>query len=365
MKLTIQKNRLKDGERSSLYISWSRSIPHPITGAPKRKHFIDGWVYNSPKNSQEKAHNKQVMMVAEEIKAKVLVSLMRGDYSFMVPAHTGRTFESYYLDYVKQHNNENTRKTMMVTYRNIRRYDKRGIELSLVNRQWLEGLRKYLMDNLSTNSASTQFAHIRSALNAAYRDEMLERKVTDFVRPIPVIDVDRVFLTAEELAMLEKTPCRYPSMKRAVLFAAYSGPRISNISTIKRSDFEQIDGGWVLHFAQVKSSKKIVEMLPISAKAMQFIDFDMDAHDIQFPDLKKHCYAKGRGGSTELDKWAKSAGLRKHLKFHSTRHTFASLALKKTDLYTVSKLLGHANIKTTTIYAKLQMEAKRAVVDLL
>ena len=60
------------------------------------------------------------------------------------------------------------------------------------------------------------------------------------------------------------------------------------------------------------------------------------------------------------------AGITKRVSFHSARHTFATLLLTYgTDLYTVSKLLGHANIKTTQIYAKVIDEKKAEAVNLL
>ena len=58
--------------------------------------------------------------------------------------------------------------------------------------------------------------------------------------------------------------------------------------------------------------------------------------------------------NNHLKKWAKAAKIKKNIHFHVGRHTFATLALTYgTDLYTVSKLLGHKSINTTTIYAKV------------
>ena len=49
--------------------------------------------------------------------------------------------------------------------------------------------------------------------------------------------------------------------------------------------------------------------------------------------------------------------------FHSGRHTFAVMMLDiGTDIYTVSKLLGHTNIRTTQIYAKVLDKNKQAAV---
>ena len=52
--------------------------------------------------------------------------------------------------------------------------------------------------------------------------------------------------------------------------------------------------------------------------------------------------------------------------FHLARHTHATMMLTLgVDLYTVSKLLGHTNIQTTQIYAKLVDESKKKAIDLI
>ena len=54
------------------------------------------------------------------------------------------------------------------------------------------------------------------------------------------------------------------------------------------------------------------------------------------------------------------------ISFHCARHTHATMMLTLgVDLYTVSKLLGHTNIQTTQIYAKLVDESKKKAIDLI
>ena len=61
----------------------------------------------------------------------------------------------------------------------------------------------------------------------------------------------------------------------------------------------------------------------------------------------------------DIKKWCVSADIKKHITFHSARHTFAVAQLTLgTDIYTVSKLLGHTEIKTTQIYADI-IDAQR------
>lgn len=56
----------------------------------------------------------------------------------------------------------------------------------------------------------------------------------------------------------------------------------------------------------------------------------------------------------------------KDFTFHAARHTFATLSLNSgTDIYTVSKLMGHTSLETTQIYAELLNKSKDAAVDRL
>ena len=56
-----------------------------------------------------------------------------------------------------------------------------------------------------------------------------------------------------------------------------------------------------------------------------------------------------------LKQWIAEAGIRKHITFHCLRHSFASLVTLEegVPIETISKMLGHSNIKTTQIYARV------------
>ena len=60
------------------------------------------------------------------------------------------------------------------------------------------------------------------------------------------------------------------------------------------------------------------------------------------------------------------AGIEKHVTFHVSRHSYATMMLTiGVDIYTVSKLLGHKNVATTQIYAKIIDQKKIDAVNMM
>ena len=150
----------------------------------------------------------------------------------------------------------------------------------------------------------------------------------------------REYLSLEELNILAKTPCD-DILKRAALFSALTGMRHSDIQKLKWSEVEEYNGGYRLNFTQQKT--KGVEYMPISPQAYKLCG-----------ERKKDGLPDPSWISRPLERWVKASGITKHITFHCFRHTYATLQLANgTDIYTVSKMLGHTNVKTTQIYAKV------------
>ena len=103
-------------------------------------------------------------------------------------------------------------------------------------------------------------------------------------------------------------------------------------------------------------------------KGLQYLDINAQAAELMGEQGKPtepiFTLNAGSYSNVILAKWIASAGIQKHITFHSGRHTFAVLMLDLgTDIYTVQKLLGHANIATTQIYAKVLDKNKQEAVQ--
>ena len=102
-------------------------------------------------------------------------------------------------------------------------------------------------------------------------------------------------------------------------------------------------------------------IIPLSEEAKRWLPKSR-GNDIPFFDIPTTQTVIGRA----LRKWAEAAGIEKHISFHCSRHTFGTMMLTLgADLFTTSKLMGHSNIQTTEIYAKIVDKKKEEAINLI
>ncbi|WP_289658318.1 site-specific integrase [Flavobacterium panacagri] len=213
----------------------------------------------------------------------------------------------------------------------------------------LEGNRK---GTISSNTAGAYFSIFKAALKQAFIDGYLTVDLSSKIKGIPEQESRREYLTIEELNVLASTACEKDVLKRASLFSALTGLRHSDIQKLRWKEISLEEGIARLHFTQKKT--KSVEYMPIAEQALQLCGEPRLPRQLVFEDLTDISWI-----SRPLKKWVESAGIKKNITFHCFRHTFATLQLSSgTDIYTVSKMLGHTNLKTTEIYAKVVDEKK-------
>ncbi|KQB37284.1 site-specific integrase [Flavobacterium aquidurense] len=213
----------------------------------------------------------------------------------------------------------------------------------------LEGNRKGM---ISSNSAGTYFSIFKAALKQAFIDGYLTVDLSSRIKGIPEQESRREYLTIKELNVLASTACEKDVLKRAALFSALTGLRHSDIQKLRWKEITVEYGMAKLHFTQKKT--KAVEYMPISQQAFQLCGEPRLPQQLVFEDLTDITWI-----SRPLKKWVELAGIKKNITFHCFRHTFATLQLASgTDIYTVSKMLGHTDVKTTEIYAKVIDEKK-------
>lgn len=206
---------------------------------------------------------------------------------------------------------------------------------------------------VSHNTAATYYSIFKAGLKQAFIDGYLTVDISAKIKGIQEQESRREHLSVEELNILAETPCDRSILKRAALFSALTGVRHCDIQKLKWKEIQVVGEQVRLNFTQQKT--KGVEYMPISEQAYQLCGEPGKPEQLVFEDLPDPSWISG-----PLKRWIKSAGITRNITFHCFRHTYATLQLAGgTDIYTVSKMLGHTNVKTTQIYAKVVDEKKQ------
>lgn len=216
---------------------------------------------------------------------------------------------------------------------------------------------------LSKNSKYTYFNKFKAAMRAAFDEGYILINYGSKIKSFEQQESQREYLTHEELQKLANTECKYPVLKRAFIFACLSGLRWSDINKLVWNEIrEENHNGKIVtkvNFKQEKTSG--VEYLYISEQARTFLGKRKSPTDRVFVGLKYSAIY-----NTELLRWCIRAGISKHITFHSSRHSNAVLLLQNgADIYTVSKRLGHKELRTTQIYAKMVDQKNREAANLI
>lgn len=276
-----------------------------------------------------------------------------------------------YFEELKEKRHKNNSKSIQVNWNReltlLKQYTEgRPIFFGDIDLNLIEDYKEYLINapqggsktgTISRNTASTYFSIFKAALHQAFIDGYLTIDLAAKSKNIYYEESQREYLTLEELNKLAATPCDSPILKRAALFSALTGLRHSDIKQLKWKDLVKDQEHYRILFTQQKT--KGVEYMPISDQAYQLCGERGDYDRLIFEGLQDPSWI-----SRPIAKWIEAAGITKHITFHCFRHTYATLQLTLgTDIYTVSKMLGHKKVTTTQIYAKIVDEKKEAAAD--
>ena len=380
------KLRQKDisKNRQSLYLDFYPAISHPETGEQTRREFLGMYLFNeldkTGKNSKkislnpiDKQHNKETFQLAEQIRQKRENNLNKPEIytgyekeQLRIKEKGEKNFVEYFktlADKRKASNFDN----WVSAYKYLQAFTNGYLKFSDLNEKFCNDFKEYLLTTksnksskttLSQNSAVSYFNKVKATLKQAYKDGYLPTDLNTKIQPVKQAETRRNFLTIEELNSLVKTKCNNPLIKKAAIFSALTGLRFSDIKNLVWSDFEYIkNNGYFIKFKQQKT--KGIEMMPISEQAYSLLGESKEPNDKVFEGLTYSAYE-----NKHLYQWIGAAGITKDITFHCFRHSFATLQLSKgTDIYTVSKMMGHRELKTTQIYAKIIDQTKREAAD--
>ncbi|WP_288864882.1 site-specific integrase [uncultured Alistipes sp.] len=348
-------------------------------GGKRKYEFLK--LYLIPERTREdRVKNEATLALAKAIQSKRIVEVQNDAHGFQNTNKSRVNLLDYLENIGKQSAEQGSRnyaRTVLNTVRALKLFRGDYIAFRDVDKEFLSEFTDYLRQmpkaskygvlkdggRLSNNSVVSYYGTLRTAINRAYKEGIITVNPTkefDFASKVRQEPSRREYLTIDELKTLINTECRHEIVKRAFLFSCLCGLRVSDIRKLKWCDLQRSGGRVRIEITMQKTKEPLY--LPISDEALKWLPERSEAGDSDFIFPLTH---EGTVNDT-LQHWAKVAGITKHISFHVARHTHATMMLTLgADLYTVSKLLGHKNIATTQIYAKIVDKKKEEAIGLI
>lgn len=249
----------------------------------------------------------------------------------------------------------------------------RKVRLQDIDKAFVLGYIDFLKDahnnrnggTLSAASARLYFTIFSNAMKIAVCDGLINANPVDRItieerKPLGKRSNARIFLTIDEVKAIQNIEIQNGfETQTAFLFSCFTGLRYSDIVSLRWGDIHPTDDGFAIIKEMVKTRQNV--FVPISKIAMKWMPErgTKQSGDLVF---SMPCVQWAEKCVKEM---AKSAGITKNVTFHTARHTFATMQLTLGgDIYTISKLLGHTNLKTTQIYAEVINQKKREAINL-
>ncbi len=234
-------------------------------------------------------------------------------------------------------------------------FHKPDIPLSKVNHQFIFELDQYMRveQKLQNNGVVKNMQQLKRVIKIALQNEWLVKDPFEQYR-CKVIEPKRTFLTPEELVRLEGCPLpsdRLQRVRDVFVFSCYTGLAYADVSKLSSFHIQQINGQeWIILDRTKTKNQSTIPLLPKAKEIL--IRYHREENSkkllpvISSQNLNKY-----------LKELALEAGINKPFSFHAARHTFASTVTLNNgvDITSVSAMLGHKMIKTTQIYAKVNM----------
>ena len=322
-------------------------------------------------DANAKMQNKMTMQAVYAIKAQRIMDIVNGAASIKDKTRIKMRF----IDWLEIFRDCQVSKGRPSAYRWVNCLIKAiknlspNITIGEINREFCNEFVIYMMNEYITykntrpskGTVLNYLKCIKAAMNMAIEEGIVNENPVNRINTEALKDgaTKREYLTVEEVKKLIDTPCRRPDIKAAFLFSCFCGLRISDVRALKWKDIVTEDGKIRVEILQYKTKQPLY--LPLNQQALRWMPERGEAGD----DDRVFSTLPDRNLDI-ITSWAKKAGITKHVTYHVSRHTFATMELTMgADLYTTSKLLGHTDVRTTQIYAKIINSKKYEAVSLL
>lgn len=263
------------------------------------------------------------------------------------------TFPIFAKEYVKHSDRHQSTKDNLITTINVLQEFRPGLDFKDITYSFLKDFETYLREKGNgVNTVAKHLRQLRTLVNEAINQGYIHADAYPFRKfKIKQERGRHEFLTPDELRKLENLEVHDQKLRHvldAFLFCCYVGLRFSDFCQLTPANFIRVNGKRWLHFKSIKTGIEL--RLPLhllfEGKALTILDcYNIEEFAIL-------------GCNSDVNKYlaqiAEMARIKKHITYHTARHTCATLLIHQgVPITTVQKLLGHTSVKTTEIYSEV------------
>lgn len=263
------------------------------------------------------------------------------------------TFPVFAKEYVTHSDRRESTKENLYTTITVLQEFRPGLDFKDITYTFLKDFEAYLREKGNgVNTVAKHLRQLRTLVNEAINQGYIHADAYPFRKyKIKQEKGRHEFLTPDELRKLENLEINDRKLRHvldAFLFCCYVGLRFSDFCQLTPANFIKVNGKRWLHFKSIKTGIEL--RLPLhllfEGKALAILD---KYNIAEFASL---------GSNSEVNKCLAQitmmARIKKHVTYHTARHTCATLLIHQgVPITTVQKLLGHTSVKTTEIYSEI------------
>ena len=263
------------------------------------------------------------------------------------------TFPVFARIYVQESDRKRSTKENLMTTVTVLQEFRPGLDFKDITYTFLKEFEVHLKEKgNSVNTIAKHLRQLRTLVNEAINQGYIPSDAYPFRKfKIKQEKGRKEFLTPDELKRLENLDVdkKLRHVLDAFLFCCYTGLRFSDFCQLSPANFIKVNGKRWLYFTSIKTGVEL--RLPLhllfEGKALAVLE----RYDI-VTDFAKI------GPNSEANKYlaqlAALARIRKHITYHTARHTCATLLVHQgVPITTVQKLLGHTSVRTTEVYSEV------------
>lgn len=364
---------IRDGKDWSLSLEYNLGINKQTGKYNRRREGLKLYGKVSPRTSEERQHNKDVIELARRIRWEREQELRENREGYRLRKERRMPFLTLYQIYIDGYTKKDIRmiKIALERFKDFLSCNYKLPAESLMPEALTHDMMVRFVDYLQSRSVGEGAKSIWQRFKKVVRSLIDQGYLkNDPCKGVACVVDDQVLrkdiLSQDEIQLLIATHYKMenPEIRKAFIFCLYTGMRWCDVQSLTWGNIDSANK--LMTFEQDKTkghSSRSWVTIPLNDGLLKLIGQPAYGKSKNTPVFQLTCY---ESALKAVKRWVKKAGIDKHISWHCARHSFAVNILNNgANIKTVSSLLGHSSLKHTEKYTRAVDKLKEEAINSL